>query len=270
MTGRTPETRHTPAAGQAPPTSREPDGDAPHRSSRRRLLLAAGAAGLATAGAAGLAAGTGGTELVNVLTAGTPDQATQIPPTEDLMREHGVLKRLLLAYRAAAGRLSSGTGVPAQPVRGAAEIIQDYIHSFHEGLEEAYVFPQLRSGPLSGTVTVLLVQHARGRLLTQQIRAAATARAMGDPAARKELAAAMDAFVRMYEPHEAREDTVIFPAFRAITPPAQFSALATRFADEEERLFGSDGFAEMVGKVVAIEKALGIYELNQFTPALDQ
>jgi len=28
----------------------------------------------------------------------------------------------------------------------------------------------------------------------------------------------MQAFDRMYEPHEAREDTVVFPAFRQIVP----------------------------------------------------
>ncbi len=37
----------------------------------------------------------------------------------------------------------------------------------------------------------------------------------------------------------------------------------------EQKLFGKDGFETMVGKVAAIEKTLGIYELAQFTPNCD-
>ena len=36
----------------------------------------------------------------------------------------------------------------------------------------------------------------------------------------------MQAFVRMYEPHEAREDTVISPAFRQVVPPPNSPASA--------------------------------------------
>jgi hypothetical protein len=37
-------------------------------------------------------------------------------------------------------------------------------------------------------------------------------------------------------------------------------------ADVQAGQFGSDGFATMVGRVAAIEQALGIYDLAQFTP----
>ena len=38
----------------------------------------------------------------------------------------------------------------------------------------------------------------------------------------------MQAFVRMYEPHEAREDTVISPAFRQVVPAAELASLGRR------------------------------------------
>jgi hypothetical protein len=41
----------------------------------------------------------------------------------------------------------------------------------------------------------------------------------------------MQAFVRMYEPHEAREDTVIFPAFRRVVPAAELADRGQHFAD---------------------------------------
>jgi len=70
----------------------------------------------------------------------------------------------------------------------------------------------------------------------------------------------------MYAPHEAREDTVLFPAFRQMVTPAEFDALGEEFEKRERQLFGRDGFEGMVRKVAEIEKALGIYDLAQFTP----
>ena len=79
------------------------------------------------------------------------------------MREHGVLKRVLLCYREMTARVQAGGPLDARDVHDAVLIIYDYIEGFHEGLEEGYVFPRLvRAGWLSGTVTTLLVQHAGG------------------------------------------------------------------------------------------------------------
>ena len=73
-------------------------------------------------------------------------------------------------------------------------------------------------------------------------------------------------FIRMYNPHEAREDTVLFPAFRGIVSAHEFGSLGDDFEKKEDELFGDDGFGKMVEKVAEIEKKLGIYDLAQFTP----
>ena len=72
----------------------------------------------------------------------------------------------------------------------------------------------------------------------------------------------------MYRPHEAREDTVLFPAFRKLVSKHEYDSLGEEFEGNEHKLFGSDGFETIVNKVAEIEKALGIYELSQFTPQL--
>ncbi|MGI5158066.1 hemerythrin domain-containing protein [Microbispora sp. CA-102843] len=196
----------------------------------------------------------------------TPEQEAEVTPPEDLMREHGVLKRLLLVYREGIRRIEDGERPPAQPLNAAARIIRGFIEDYHEHLEEKYVFPRLReAGRLTGTVSVLVLQHRRGRELTGRILAA-TRRTTGARAART-LVADMAAFVRMYEPHEAREDTVVFPAFREVVPAKEFLRLGEVFEDEEHRRFGPRGFAGVVDQVADIEKALGIYDLSRFTPA---
>jgi hypothetical protein len=72
-------------------------------------------------------------------------------------------------------------------------------------------------------------------------------------------------FIRMYSPHEAREDTVLFPAFRAMVTPDEYNALGEYFENKELEQFVGIGFEEIVDKVAAIEKTLGIYDLSQFT-----
>jgi hypothetical protein len=118
----------------------------------------------------GLAAGAAGASAVWALTgpsaAAPVPAAPGIPPDDDLMREHGVLKRVLLCYREMTRRIQAGAPVAQPDLHDAALIIHDYIEGFHEGLEEGYVFPRLRRQPaVAGTVTTLLVQHARGRVL---------------------------------------------------------------------------------------------------------
>jgi hypothetical protein len=70
----------------------------------------------------------------------------------------------------------------------------------------------------------------------------------------------------MYRPHEAREDTVLFPAFRRIVPPKEFDALGEQFEDKEHELFGKEGFEGIVQQVSVLERQLGTYDLDQFTP----
>jgi hemerythrin-like domain-containing protein len=252
----------TGSAGRAgsPPPSR------PSRPGRRAVLLAGG--GLAVG-----AAGTGAAWALTGSSAAAPDPESPpapsavLPPDDDLMREHGVLKRVLLCYREMTSQVQAGGSLNAQHLHDAALVIHDFIEGFHEGLEEGFVFPRLRqAGQVTGTVSTLLRQHARGRVLTQFILAHATTSEVASAGPRGELAAAMQAFVRMYEPHEAREDTVVFPAFRQLLSPQEVADLGQHFADLEHQQFGQDEFTAMVGRVAAIEQALGIYDLTQFTP----
>ena len=70
----------------------------------------------------------------------------------------------------------------------------------------------------------------------------------------------------MYRPHEAREDTVLFPALHKLVSAKKLKDLGEQFEKEEDRLFGEEGFEKTVEQVAAIEKQLGIYNLAQFTP----
>jgi hemerythrin-like domain-containing protein len=190
-----------------------------------------------------------------------------VTPPEDLMREHGVLKRVLLIYREGIRRLQAGEQLPTDAFNAGAAIIRSFIEDYHEQLEEQHVFPKLeQAGKLTDVTSVLRAQHARGRVLTDRVVAATSAATALDQAKREALVQDMSAFIRMYEPHEAREDTVVFPTLRQVVPAKEFRDMADIFEDEEHRRFGQAGFEGVVDKVADIEKRLGIYDLSQFTP----
>jgi hemerythrin-like domain-containing protein len=190
-----------------------------------------------------------------------------VAPPEDLMREHGILKRVLLVYDEAIRRIDAKQSLPPEPIKDGAQIIRSFIEEYHEKLEEDYLFPRFeKARKLADLTMVLRTQHQAGRRLTDQITQLATAATLKDASAAARLRDAMRQFNRMYSPHEAREDTVLFPALRSIVSKNEFDALGEEFENKEHQLFGEDGFEKMVDRVASIEKALGIYDLAQFTP----
>lgn len=193
----------------------------------------------------------------------------EISPAEDLMREHGVLKRILLIYGEAARRISVNEDLPPEALKESATIIRTFIEDYHGKLEEDFLFPRFRKADkLVDLVDVLLEQHQAGRKLTDTTLHLATLDALKNAGDRATLRDALEQFVRMYNVHEAREDTVLFPAFRGIVSAHEYFALGEEFEEKEHELFGEDGFAATVDRVAAIEKSLDIYDLAQFTAKL--
>jgi hemerythrin-like domain-containing protein len=197
------------------------------------------------------------------------EEDEDISPAEDLMREHGVLKRVLLIYREVINRIDSKRDFPPDVVMSSAKLIRSFVEDYHEKLEEDYLFPRFRkANKLVDLVDVLKLQHQKGRILTDRTMQIATAQALKDEGQRTNLRRLLHPFVRMYEPHEAREDTVLFPAFRKIVSKHEYDALGEEFEKKENQLFHGDGFEKNVDAVARLEKEIGIYDLAQFTPSV--
>jgi len=195
------------------------------------------------------------------------EKEIDVGPPEDLMREHGVLKRVLLIYGEALRRLGARQDFPPEALSDAAKIIRSFVEDYHEKLEEDFLFPRFeKANQLVDLVKVLRTQHQAGRRVTDITLRFANLQSLKSDSERAQLIASMEQFIRMYNPHEAREDTVLFPAFRKIVSPHEFDSLGEDFEKKEDELFGEDGFEKVVDKVAGIEKRLGIYDLAQFTP----
>jgi hemerythrin-like domain-containing protein len=192
--------------------------------------------------------------------------AEEVGAAEDLMREHGVLNRILLIYEEGLRRLRTKESVPPDVFYKPALLVRKFVEDYHEKLEENFIFPEFeKQKKLVDLVKVLREQHQAGRRVTDVILRNAVADKFRKEDARKEVVHSCEAFIRMYRPHEAREDTVLFPALHKIVPVKQLKDLGEQFEKEEDRLFGDEGFEKTVDQVAVIEKQLGIYDLAQFT-----
>jgi hemerythrin-like domain-containing protein len=225
--------------------------------SRRDVVMVA----LGTAGAVVLAPSS--------LLALPDEKEPEVTATEDLMREHGVLRRALLVYAESVPKIRSNAGsIDAAALYKTAQLFRDFGENYHERLlEEQHIFPVVSkgSGEAAKYPAILTAQHARGREVTNYILAVTKsgkiATANAEPMAR-----ALDSFVLMYQNHAAREDTIVFPAWKTHFTNKQLDEFSDEFEDIEHKMFGKDGFDDAVARIAAIEATLGFADLAQFTP----
>jgi hemerythrin-like domain-containing protein len=195
------------------------------------------------------------------------NEEEEVTPSEDLMREHGLLSRILLIYDACRSFLIKNEQFDMSVLTNSAQIVRSFVEDYHEKLEEDFLFPRFeKAGMLTELVQVLRSQHTAGRILTDKINTFATGKGISGSDEKQTLIDLLENFNRMYRPHKSREDTVLFPAIKKIIPGEEYLDLGEEFEDKEHKLFGEHGFESMVEKVENIEKQINIYNLSQFTP----
>lgn len=192
----------------------------------------------------------------------------EVTATEDLMREHGVLRRALIVYSEAAVKLRNNpSAIAPDALQNTANLFRTFGEEYHERkLEEAYIFPAVKNagGPAAAYADILVAQHMRGREITNYILATTRGAKLGTANA-SQLAAALDALVRMYRAHASREDTIVFPAWKQTLSAEQLDEMNDTFEDIEHQQFGEDGFEDAVKQIGEIESELGLSDLAGFT-----
>jgi len=218
---------------------------------RRRLITTAGCAALTLA-----AAGCG------------HDGEAEVTANEDLMREHGVIRRALFVYAEASRRVRANpASLPLPQLLDTAKLFRTFAEDYHErALEEAHIFPVVRklAGPVAQLPDVLMTQHQRGREITDYIQRVAVGGSV-TPAEAPRLADTLDTLVAMYGPHAAREDTVLFPAWKAALGAKSYDESGDQFEEIEHRTFGHDGYEDARDRIARIEVAFGLSELATVT-----
>jgi len=194
----------------------------------------------------------------------------EVTPIEDLMREHGVLRRCLLVFGEAAVMMG-GNAPPAyaDAVQKAAKLFRTFGEDYHEKrLEEQYIFPLIRqkgaTGPAGIYPDILTAQHDRGREITDYVIAATASGKVGANA--RDVAGALIGFIRMYQAHAAREDTVVFPAWKDLITAEEYDDLGDKFEEIEQEQFGEDGYQVALKQIAEIEASIGMDDISKLTP----
>lgn len=199
-----------------------------------------------------------------------PGEAEQVEvtATEDLMREHGILRRALLVYQESATRLRQDpASVPPDALEKTANLFRVFGEDYHERkLEEVFIFPTVKKAPGAAPayVDILLAQHVRGREITNYLLSISKADRIPSNST-ETLAKTLESFVRMYEHHAVIEDTIVFPAWKAAAGQSQLDEFGARFEDIEQEQFGDDGFEVALKRMEEIETSLGLSNLEMFT-----
>lgn len=196
------------------------------------------------------------------------DGGEDVSATEDLMREHGVLRRILVVYRETAQMLRTPAGtLDAAALGQAAALFKSFGEDYHERkLEEQHIFPAVRKagGEAGGLVDTLLAQHERGREINAFIAGKCATGKLGGADA-EPLARALESFARMYEAHTAWEDTIVFQAWKKTLSRSQLEEAGDQFEDIEKAQFKGDGFDLAVDQIARIEQRLGLHDLARMT-----
>ncbi len=112
---------------------------------------------------------------------------------------------------------------------------------------------------------ILIEQHNRGREITDYILSVTSSGKISSVHT-EPLAQGFDSFVLMYQNHAAREDTIVFPAWKKNFTDKQLDEIGDQFEDIEHKMVGKDGFEDAEKKISGIEASLGFADLAQFTP----
>jgi hemerythrin-like domain-containing protein len=196
------------------------------------------------------------------------EQEKKVTATEDLMREHGVLRRALLVYGSVAQRLMQDrSAVSAPALARTAKLFREFGEDYHERrLEETFIFPAVRKlkGPAASYPDILRQQHDRGRELTDYVMQVSRGSSIASGNAAP-LARALQQFKLMYEHHTAREDTVVFTAWKDSLSDKAYDEMGEQFESIEKQVFGRDGFEYALKQITEIEAALGLSDIAQFT-----
>jgi hemerythrin-like domain-containing protein len=188
------------------------------------------------------------------------EEEDEVTPNEDLMREHGLLRRIILIYEANLTRMPKKEHDP-QVIKKSAETIRSFIENYHEKLEEEFLFPALLKAKREvALVSTLKTQHDAGRVITAQIID------LSGKNSPSELEQLIRSFIYMYNAHADREDTVLFPAFKEAIGMKRYKDYGEIFEEREHKMFGKAGFEGVLAEVAELEKKMGIYDLNIYTP----
>lgn len=194
---------------------------------------------------------------------------SEITANEDLMREHGLLNRLLLLYEEV---ITKELNVKKKKIINIiAWLVRYFVEDYHEKTEEKFVFPivMTHNKEVKDLINELIKQHKVSRVLTNKIIKISNKKDINEYELNK-LIKYIQLFVKLYRFHESREDTIVFQLFRKSISKEQYNKYSDLFEKEEDEKLGKHGYTKVLKMVEKLEKELGIYDIGKITKLVEK
>jgi hemerythrin-like domain-containing protein len=165
-------------------------------------------------------------------------------PTDQLMKEHRLIEKILTVLGSLAAGAEQGTGPDLARARDTLTFFREFADRCHHGKEERHLFPRLGVhgyGPGMGPVAVMLSEHEQGRA---HLRAMGEALAdLGAEGARAQFAKAARGYIELLTGHIYKEDNILFRLADSVFTEDDQRIVAEGF-DEVERAEMGEGAHE--------------------------
>ena len=165
-------------------------------------------------------------------------------PTEQLMKEHRLIEKILEVLGSLAADAERGTGPDPVRARDTLKFFREFADRCHHGKEEKHLFPKLGEhgyGPETGPVAVMLGEHEQGRAYLRAVGEAL--KDLEVSGARVRFAAAARGYVELLTAHIFKEDNILFQLADNVFTENDQRIVAAGF-DEVERMEMGEGAHE--------------------------
>lgn len=134
-------------------------------------------------------------------------------PTEILMNEHKVIKRMLEITSAVCKKLSANEKVEPEHLRQIVDFFKGFADSCHHAKEEGILFKELENAGIpnrGGPIGAMVAEHELGRGFIREMSDAADHYGNGDESAGKAFFQSAQKYVNLLLQHIHKEDNILF------------------------------------------------------------
>ncbi len=177
-------------------------------------------------------------------------------PSDRLVAEHDLIKRMLVIVNNAAAQLESGKNVEPEVFLQAVDFIRNFADRFHHAKEEEILFKvmQERGIPVEGgPIGMMLTEHDQGRNFTKGIEEAAKRVQEGDESAKKDIIGNARNFSQLLSNHIHKEDNILYPMGNNVFTSDDQKFLEQEFDRVEQETTGKGIYQKYLNMVEELE-----------------
>jgi hemerythrin-like domain-containing protein len=178
-------------------------------------------------------------------------------PSQRLVAEHDLIKRMLAVVNNAAAQLESGKNIEPKVFLQAVDFIRNFADGFHHAKEEDILFKvmQERGIPVEGgPIGVMLSEHDHGRNFTKGIEDAVNRVLGGDESAKQDIIGNAKNYTQLLSNHIHKEDNILYPMGNNVFSTEDQQFIEKEFDRVEKETIGEDIYQKYLNIVEDLEK----------------